>query len=207
MQEKWDEKVTARYIFQNTHYFFIFFLPFILRYVKKCTQFLECYCFYIPYIFSYFYFWMLQFTDRFSSLNHQAYWQKKKIGSKCYLKISNFLKTLVWLLSFWIEYENNYLTKINIYLCNLRWHHDRFPTLRRCYWGIFNFPTLRIWQIDLLGTCYIHANFQTCRICRTAELEVPTPFFCFFLHYCYKLHLKLLQKQISITLLWLNLKI
>ena len=172
-------KSNSKVHFSKHTLLFHLFLHFILRYVKKCTQFLECYCFYIPYIFSDFYFWMLQFTDRFSSLNHQPYWKKKKIGSKCYLKISNFLKTLVWLLSFWIEYDNNYLTIINIYLCNLRWHHDRFQTLRRCYGGVFNFPTLKIWQIDLLDTCYIHANFQTCRICRTAELEVLIPFFFF----------------------------
>ena len=103
------------------------------------------------------------------------------------------------------EYGNNYQlfffpeSKFNVCLCNLR-----FQSLSRCYGGIFNFQTLKIWEIDLLGTCYlyfkIHADFQTCRISRTAELEVPIPIF-FFFHYCYKLHLKLLQKQISITLL------
>ena len=46
--------------------------------------------------------------------------------------------------------------------------------------GIFNFPTLKIWEIDLFATCYIHADFQTCGICRTAELEIPIPFFFFF---------------------------
>ena len=46
---------------------FYLFLLIILRYVKKCAQF-----FYQDY------FWMLQFTDRFSSLNHQAYWRKKQ---------------------------------------------------------------------------------------------------------------------------------
>ena len=154
---------------------------------------------------------MLQFTDRFSSLNHQTYW-KKKIWPKAYLTISDFLKRLVWLLSFWIEYGNNYQllffpeSKFNVYLWNLRWHQSRFQTLTRYYRGIFNFPSLKIWKIDLLGTCYIHANFQTCRVCRTAELEVPTPDF-YFLHCFYKLHFKLLQKQISITLFWINLKI
>ena len=49
--------------------------------------------------------------------------------------------------------------------------------LRRCYWGIFNFQTMKIWEIDLLYTCYIHADFQACRICRTAELEVSIPIF------------------------------
>ena len=115
-------------------------------------------------------------------LNHQALLKEKKI-SKCYLAISDFLKILVWLLSFRIEYGNNYQllffpeSKFNVYLCNLRWHHNRFQTLRRCYGGIFNFPTLNIWEIDLLGTCYIHVDFQTCRICRTAELEVSMPIF------------------------------
>ena len=85
-------------------------------------------------------------------------------------------------------------SKFNVNLCNLRWHHNRFQTLRRHYGDIFHFPTLKIWDIDLLGTCYTHANFQTCRICRTVVLEVPIPIF--LLHYCDKLHLKLPQKQI-----------
>ena len=46
--------------------------------------------------------------------------------------------------------------------------------------SIFNVPTLKIWEIDPLGTFYIHANFQTCSICRTAELEIPIPIFFFF---------------------------
>ena len=62
-------------------------------------------------------------------------------------------------------------------LCNLRWYYNRFKTLKRCYGGIFNSPTLKIWEIDLLGTCYIHADFQTCSICKTAELEIPIPIF------------------------------
>ena len=121
---------------------------------------------------------MLQSTDRFSPLNDQVYWEKKKI--KCYLTIRNFLKKLVWLLSFWIEYGNNYQlfffpeSKFNVYL---RWCHNRSKTLRRCFGCIFNFPTLKIWKIDLLGTCYIHADFQTCSIGRTAELEIPIPIF------------------------------
>ena len=43
--------------------------------------------------------------------------------------------------------------------------------------GICNFLTLKIWEIDLLGTCYIHTDFQTHSICRTAELEIPIPIF------------------------------
>ena len=43
--------------------------------------------------------------------------------------------------------------------------------------GIFNFLTLKIWEIDLLGTCYIHTDFQIHSICRTAELEIPIPIF------------------------------
>ena len=39
--------------------------------------------------------------------------------------------------------------------------------------GIFNFLTLKVWKIDLLGTCYIHTDFQTNSVCRTAELEIP----------------------------------
>ena len=38
MREKWDGKVTARYIFQNKCYFSIFF-PIILRYVKNVLNF------------------------------------------------------------------------------------------------------------------------------------------------------------------------
>ena len=67
------------------------------------------------------------------------------------------------------------------YLRNLRWHHNRFQTLRRCYECIFNFATLKIWEIDLLGTSYIYADFQTCSICRTAELEVSIPILFFAL--------------------------
>ena len=42
---------------------------------------------------------------------------------------------------------------------------------------MFNFPILKIWEIDLLGTCYINTGVQTCSICRTAELENPIPIF------------------------------
>ena len=81
----------------------------------------------------------------------------------------------------------------NVYLCNLRRHHNRFHTLRRCHGGIINFPTLNIWEIDLLGTSYIHVDFLTCRICRTAELEVLIPTFC--------------NTVTNYILNWLNLKI
>ena len=139
---------------------------------------------YSIYVFNFYqdYFRMLQFTDKFSSLNHHGYWENKK-WFKCYLIISNFLMKLVWLLSFWIEYGNNYQlfffpeSKFNVYLCNLRWCHSRFQTLRRCYEGIFNFLALKIFEIDLLGAYYIYADFQTCSICRTAELEIPIPIF------------------------------
>ena len=43
--------------------------------------------------------------------------------------------------------------------------------------AIFNFRTFKTWEIDFLGTCYIHSGFQTCSICRTAELEIPVPIF------------------------------
>ena len=151
------------------------------------TQFSECYCYYIPYIFSIFYFecynLLLDLVPKI--IKHT---ERKKIY-KCYLAISNCLKKLVWLLSFWIECGNNYQllffpeSKFNVYLWNLRWHPNRFQTLRRCYGGIFNFLTLKIWEIDLLGTCYIHADFQTSRICRTAELEVPIPILFIYLFF------------------------
>ena len=59
--------------------------------------------------------------------------------------MSNFLKKFVWLLSFWIEHDNNYQffspeCKFTVYLCNLSWCHNRFQTLRRCYRGISWFP-------------------------------------------------------------------
>ena len=159
-------KSNSKVHFSKQILLFHFCLPYFLMYEKKCTQFSKCYLLlYSIYIFI-FHFWILQFTDRFSSLNHQAYWKKKEIWSKYYLTISNFLQKLVWLLSFWIEYGNNYQlfffaeSKFNVYLCNVRCHHNRFQTLR-CYKGIFNFPTLKIWEIDLSGTCYINADFQT----------------------------------------------
>ena len=100
--------------------------------------------------------------------------ERKKIWSKFYLTISNFLKKLAWLLWFWIEYGSNY---------PFFFPESKFSKISdfkemRCYGGIFNFPTLNIWEIDLLGTSYIHANFQTCRICRTAKLEVAIPILC-----------------------------
>ena len=80
-------------------------------------------------------------------------------------------------------------------MCNLRWCHNRFQTfLRRCHGGIFNFPTSKIWEIDLLGNYYTHADFQTCSIHRTAELEISILFFActsFKLLNCH------MQKQIS----------
>ena len=126
---------------------------------------------YSIYVFNFYQdnFWMLQFTDRFSSLNHQAYW-KKKTWSKYYLTISNFLKKLVWLLSFWTEYGKTYQlfffpkSKLDIYLWNLRWRNNRFQSLRRCCRGILNFPALKIWEIDFLGTCYTQIGFHTCSI-------------------------------------------
>ena len=148
-----------------------------------CASFGMLLLLYSIYVFSFYqgYFWMLQLTDRFSSINHQTYW--KKTISKGYLTIATFLKKLVlstiildgiwqWLSIFFFPES-----KFNVCLCNLRWRHNRFETLRRCYWGIFNFPTVKIWELDPLGTCYKHANSQTCSICRTAELEIPILFF------------------------------
>ena len=81
------------------------------------------------------------------------------------------------------NYQLFFFSKFNVYLYNLRRHHNRFQTLRRFYWGIFNFLTLKIWEIDLLGICYISANFQTCSICRTTKLEIPIPIIYFFIFY------------------------
>ena len=132
IQEKWDGKVTARYTSQNKCYFSIFFCPLFLSMWKNVFSFQNIIAI-IFHIFSIFYFRILQFTERFSSWNH--HWKKKK-WSKCYLTISNFLKKLVWLLSFWIEYRKYYQllffpeSKFNVYLCILRSHHNRFQTLK-----------------------------------------------------------------------------
>ena len=166
MQEKWDGKVKARYIFQNKCSFPIFFCPLFWGMWKLL---LLLYSIYI----SIFYFWVLQCTDKFSSWNHQAYWKKKK-WSKCYLTTSNILKKLVWLLSFWIEYGNNCQllffpeSKFNAYLCNLRWHHNRFQTLRRCYRGIFNF---RHWKFGKLMSWVLLTSMPIFRLVEFVELQ------------------------------------
>ena len=133
---------------------FHLFLPFILRYVKKCTKCLECYSYYIPYMFSIFikiiFVWYNVLIDLAPWIIKHT--ERKKIWSKCYTTISNFLKKLVWLLSFWTEYGNNYQlfflpeSKFNVYLHNLRWRHNRFQTLR-CYGGISNFATLKFGKL------------------------------------------------------------
>ena len=58
-------KSNSKVHFSKQMLLFYLFLPFTLRYVKKCIQFSECY------------FWMLQFIDRFTYWNHQVYWKKK----------------------------------------------------------------------------------------------------------------------------------
>ena len=60
-------------------------------------------------------------------------------------------------------------SKFNVYLCNLRWRHNRFQTLKRCYGGICILPTFKIREIEHLGTCYIYADFQTCNIHREVQ--------------------------------------
>ena len=167
-------KSNSKVYFSKQMLLFHLFLPFILRYVKKRTQFSDCYCFYIPYMFSFFYFWMLQFTDRFSSLNHQAYWKKKEIWPKCYLTISNVLKKLVWLLSFWIEYGNNYQLfffpecKFNVYLCHLRWHHNRFQTLKTCYVASL---ISRHWKFGKLISLLLVTSMPIFRLVEFVELQ------------------------------------
>ena len=162
-------KNNSKVYFSKQMLLFHLFLPFILRYVKKRPQFSECYCFYIPYIFSFFYFWMLQFTDRFSSLNHQAYWKRKKKGSKCYLTISNFHKT-VWLLPFRIGYGNNYElfvfpeSKFNVYLCNLGWHHNKFQTLTR---SLISWH----WKFGKLISCVLVISMPIFRFVEFVELQ------------------------------------
>ena len=118
--------------------------------------------------------------------------ERKKIWSKYDLTISNFLKniSLVTIVLAWLWQQLSIIvfspeSKFNVYLCNLRWWHNRSQTLRRCYWSIFSFQALKIWEIDLLDTCYIHTDFQISTICRTTELEVPIPIFIFsFFIFC-----------------------
>ena len=54
-------------------------------------------------------------------------------------------------------------------------YHLRYPqeTSLIAIIGII-FLALKIWEIDLL------VGFQTCSICKTAELEIPISFFFFF---------------------------
>ena len=53
MLEKWDGRVTNVHLSKQMFLFHLF-LPFILSYVKKYAQSSECYCYYIPYMFSIF---------------------------------------------------------------------------------------------------------------------------------------------------------
>ena len=48
----WKRNVNA--YFSKQMLLFHLFLPFILRYAKKCAKYLECYCYYISYMFSIF---------------------------------------------------------------------------------------------------------------------------------------------------------
>ena len=79
MQEKWDGKVTAKVYFSKQMFLFHLFLPFILRYVKNVLNFQSIITIIFHIYFHFFYFWMLQFTDKFSSWNHQACWKKKNM--------------------------------------------------------------------------------------------------------------------------------
>ena len=54
---------------------------------------------------------------------------------------------------------------------------EQILDFKKRYGCIFNFLTFKIWEIDLLGTCNIHSEFETCSTCRTAELEIPIPIF------------------------------
>ena len=53
LREKWEGKVTQAHTFFKTNVTFPSFLPFILKYVKKCAQFSECYCYYVQYVFNF----------------------------------------------------------------------------------------------------------------------------------------------------------
>ena len=71
-------KSNSKVHFSKQMLLFHLLLPFNLWYVKKFTLFSECYRYCIPYIFSVFYFWMLQFTDRISSWNQQNILKEKR---------------------------------------------------------------------------------------------------------------------------------
>ena len=127
--------------------------------------------------FSQDYFWILHFTARFSSLNHQEYW--KKIWFKCLvpyhatfsqgISLITIILDSVWQYYQFLFFFHNLL--FHVYLCNLRWNHNRFQTSEMLQGASF---ISQYWKfgklISLLYTCHIHANFQTCSICRTAEL-------------------------------------
>ena len=68
------------------------------------------YCCYIPYMFSIFIKIIFECYNLLIDLVPEIikHTERKQIWSKYYLTISNFLKKLVWLLSFWIEYGKNY---------------------------------------------------------------------------------------------------
>ena len=52
----WKSNINVHFSKQMLHsnffFFFFFFLSFNLSYLKKCAEFLECCCRYIPYMFS-----------------------------------------------------------------------------------------------------------------------------------------------------------
>ena len=143
------------------------FLPFILRYVKIVIAII----FHIYFQFFIFECYNVLINLVLEIIKHT---ERKKKWSKCYLTTSNILKKLVWLLSFWIEYGNNCQllffpeSKFNAYLCNLRWHHNRFQTLRRCYRGIFNF---RHWKFGKLMSWVLLTSMPIFRLVEFVELQ------------------------------------
>ena len=113
----------------------LLFCPLLLGMWKNVLTFfrmlLLLYSIYVVNFYQY-YFWMLQFTDKFSSLNHlQEYWKEKNMI---------YLLPYHEILSFWIEYGKKY--QLSFFLYNLRWHHNRFQTLRRYFKVNYNFLTL-----------------------------------------------------------------
>ena len=75
----WKSNIKSTF-FQTNITFPSLFALYCLVWEKICSIFGMLLLLYSRYAFNFYqdYFWMLQYTHRFSSLNHQGYWKKKK---------------------------------------------------------------------------------------------------------------------------------
>ena len=90
--------------------------------------------------------------------------ERKKIWSKFYLTISNFLKKLAWLLWFWIEYGSNYL----FFFQNLS--SGRFQTLRR--WDVMGASLIsQHWIFGKLISWVLLTSMPIFRLVEFVELQ------------------------------------